>query len=81
MALQAAANMPCLPQGLSLIFGIMRLVNLAHGDFLILAAYILLALSWVLGALGIPAELNIFLALILATPILAGLAMRCSGAC
>ena len=59
--------------GLSLIFGIMRLVNLAHGDFLILAAYILLALSWALSALGIPDEFNIFLALILAIPILAGL--------
>ncbi len=59
--------------GLSLIFGIMRLVNLAHGDFLILAAYILLALSWVFSALGLPAGLNIALALILAMPLLAGL--------
>jgi branched-chain amino acid transport system permease protein len=37
--------------GLSLIFGIMRLVNLAHGDLIILAAYILLSLtaSWGIG--------------------------------
>jgi branched-chain amino acid transport system permease protein len=28
--------------GLSLIFGIMRLVNLAHGDFIVLAAYLIL---------------------------------------
>lgn len=28
--------------GLSLIFGVMRLVNLAHGDFIVLAAYIAL---------------------------------------
>ena len=30
--------------GLSLIFGVMRLVNLAHGDLIVLAAF--LALSW-----------------------------------
>ncbi|MGE5995155.1 ABC transporter permease subunit, partial [Klebsiella pneumoniae] len=28
--------------GLSLIFGIMRLVNLAHGDLILLAAYLVL---------------------------------------
>src|SRR5665213_2568070 len=28
--------------GLSLIFGIMRLVNLAHGDLIVLAAYLIL---------------------------------------
>ena len=33
--------------GLSLIFGIMRLVNLAHGDLIVLAAFVILALaSW-----------------------------------
>lgn len=31
--------------GLSLIFGVMRLVNLAHGDFIVLAAYIALVLA------------------------------------
>ena len=31
--------------GLALIFGVMRLVNLAHGDFIVLAAYLLLALT------------------------------------
>lgn len=30
--------------GLALIFGVMRLVNLAHGDFIVLAAYLMLAL-------------------------------------
>jgi len=35
--------------GLSLIFGVMRLVNLAHGDFIVLGAFILLALSTSLG--------------------------------
>jgi branched-chain amino acid transport system permease protein len=31
--------------GLSLIFGIMRLVNLAHGDLMVAAAYLILALA------------------------------------
>ena len=30
--------------GLSLMFGIMRLVNLAHGDFIVLSAFVILAL-------------------------------------
>jgi branched-chain amino acid transport system permease protein len=47
--------------GLSLIFGVMRLVNLAHGDMIILAAFVMLALSEMLGLGLIPA-------LILAVP-------------
>ena len=35
--------------GLSLIFGIMRLVNLAHGDLILLAAYLVLSGTTVLG--------------------------------
>lgn len=35
--------------GLSLIFGIMRLVNLAHGDLIVLAAFFILALATVAG--------------------------------
>lgn len=35
--------------GLSLIFGIMRLVNLAHGDLIVLSAFIILTLATVLG--------------------------------
>ncbi len=40
--------------GLSLIFGIMRLVNLAHGDLIILGAYLVLALMHGLGLHMIP---------------------------
>ena len=29
--------------GLSVIFGIMRLVNLAHGDFIVLGAFLIVA--------------------------------------
>ena len=36
--------------GLSVIFGIMRLVNLAHGDLIVLAAFLMLALT----AAGVP---------------------------
>jgi branched-chain amino acid transport system permease protein len=36
--------------GLSLIFGVMRLVNLAHGDFIIIASYMALYVSLALGA-------------------------------
>lgn len=35
--------------GLSLVFGIMRLVNLAHGDLIVLAAYLILGLATALG--------------------------------
>ncbi len=35
--------------GLSLAFGIMRMVNLAHGDFIVLSAYLALVLTQALG--------------------------------
>jgi branched-chain amino acid transport system permease protein len=46
--------------GLALIFGVMRLVNLAHGDFIVLGAYLLLAL---MTGLMLPAWLAILIAL------------------
>jgi branched-chain amino acid transport system permease protein len=49
--------------GLSLIFGIMRLVNLAHGDLIVFAAYAILLVA---GHLG----LDPFAAVLLAIPIL-----------
>jgi len=52
--------------GLSLIFGIMRLVNIAHGDFIVLAAYMALVASTTLG-------LNPILALVIVAPLMAGL--------
>jgi len=52
--------------GLSLVFGIMRLVNLAHGDLIVLAAFLILALVTALG-------LNPFLATLVAIPIMFGL--------
>lgn len=49
--------------GLSLVFGIMRLVNLAHGDLIVGAAFLILIL---VGALG----LNPFLAALIAAPLM-----------
>lgn len=49
--------------GLSLVFGIMRLVNLAHGDLIVLAAYLILG---VMGALG----LHPFIAVLIAAPVM-----------
>ena len=50
--------------GLSLIFGVMRLVNLAHGDLIVLGAYLILALMTGFG-------LNPAFALALAAPLMA----------
>lgn len=52
--------------GLALIFGIMRLVNIAHGDFIVLGAYVALS---VIGATG----LHPVLSLVLVVPLMAGL--------
>jgi branched-chain amino acid transport system permease protein len=49
--------------GLSLIFGVMRLVNLAHGDLIVLAAFLILTLVTALG-------LNAFVATLIAAPIM-----------
>jgi branched-chain amino acid transport system permease protein len=49
--------------GLSLIFGIMRLVNLAHGDLIVLAAFVILVVTATLG-------LDPFAAAVLALPLL-----------
>jgi branched-chain amino acid transport system permease protein len=57
--------------GLSLIFGIMRLVNLAHGDLIVLAAFAILSLATWLG-------FDPFLAALLAMPAMfaAGFALQ-----
>ena len=52
--------------GLSLMFGVMRIVNLAHGDLSILAAFLAVVVVQELG-------LNPFLALVLVVPLMAAL--------
>jgi branched-chain amino acid transport system permease protein len=49
--------------GLSLVFGIMRLVNLAHGDLIVMGAYLILVVVSVLG-------LHPFLAALVAMPVM-----------
>jgi branched-chain amino acid transport system permease protein len=52
--------------GLSLIFGVMRLVNLAHGDLIVLAAFVILVIAERLG-------LDPFAAALVALPVLFGI--------
>ncbi|HEY7663585.1 MAG TPA: branched-chain amino acid ABC transporter permease [Xanthobacteraceae bacterium] len=52
--------------GLALIFGVMRLVNIAHGDLIVLAAYIALMTTETLG-------LNPLVAIIVVVPIMAAI--------
>jgi branched-chain amino acid transport system permease protein len=52
--------------GLSLIFGIMRLVNIAHGDLIVLAAYLALVAVETFG-------LNPFASLLIVVPVMAAL--------
>jgi branched-chain amino acid transport system permease protein len=50
--------------GLSLIFGVMRLVNIAHGDLIVLAAYLALMATQTLG-------INALLSLVIVVPLMA----------
>src|SRR5258708_31019850 len=52
--------------GLALIFGVMRLVNIAHGDLIVLAAYVALMTTDTIG-------LNPLLAIIIVAPIMAAI--------
>ncbi|MEL6572208.1 MAG: branched-chain amino acid ABC transporter permease [Pseudomonadota bacterium] len=52
--------------GLSLIFGVMRLVNIAHGDLIVLAAYMGLSTTVMLGV-------HPFMALLIVMPAMAGI--------
>ncbi len=51
--------------GLSLIFGVMRLVNIAHGDLIVLSAYLGLSTTIMLG-------IHPFAALLIVMPLMAG---------
>ena len=52
--------------GLSLIFGVMRLVNIAHGDFIVLAAYLALVVIETMG-------LDPLVSLIVVVPLMAAI--------
>jgi branched-chain amino acid transport system permease protein len=49
--------------GLSMSFGIMRLVNIAHGDLIVLSAYVALVVTWYTG-------LDPFLSLVIVVPVM-----------
>lgn len=52
--------------GLGLIFGVMRIVNLAHGDFIVTAGFVALVVIWLL-------PVHPFVALVLVVPIMAAI--------
>jgi branched-chain amino acid transport system permease protein len=52
--------------GLSLIFGVMRLVNIAHGDLIVLAAYLALVVTTTLGV-------NPLLSILIVVPVMAAI--------
>ena len=52
--------------GLSLIFGVMRLVNIAHGDFIVGAAYLALVTIQMTGV-------HPLLSLVVVVPVMAGI--------
>jgi branched-chain amino acid transport system permease protein len=52
--------------GLALIFGVMRLVNIAHGDLIVLAAYVALMTTDTLG-------LNPLIAIVIVAPVMAAI--------
>ena len=60
--------------GLSLIFGIMRLVNIAHGDLIVLAAYLALVTSATLG-------IGPLTALLIVVPLMAAARLRAAARC
>ncbi len=64
------ANYALIAVGLSMIFGIMGVVNFAHGEFYMLGAYVLFMLTFSIG-------LNYYLSMILATLMVMLLAYLC----
>lgn len=64
-AINGAASLFLLCLGLAIIFGMMRIINLAHGEFVMLGAYATVVTA--------NAGLNIWIAMLVAAPLFAGL--------
>ena len=63
--LYAIASLALISVGLAIIFGMMRVINLAHGEFLMLGGYAAIAAA--------KAGINIYLAmLVIAPPLICG---------
>lgn len=63
--LYAIASLVIVSAGLAVIFGMMKVINLAHGEFLMLGAY---ATLW-----GLKAGLNLWVSIFIAAPLFVGL--------
>src|SRR2546425_11552560 len=60
-ALLSAATLFLIAGGLSLIYGVMRIVNLAHGNIYAFGAYVT---AWVIGSVAAGASAPVWLALL-----------------
>jgi branched-chain amino acid transport system permease protein len=69
--LASASSLFLVAAGLSIIFGVTRIVNFAHGSFYMLGAYLAVSLTGWLGGAG--SALGFWLALLLAAGIVAGI--------
>ena len=56
--------------GLALIFGIMRVINFAQGDFMMVGMYLAIGFTTVLASWGLPDVITPFLAAVLVAPVL-----------
>ena len=63
--MRAVAWLVLLSSGLAIIFGMMRVINIAHGEFLMLGGYTVIMAS--------KAGLNIWFAMLIVAPIVVGL--------
>jgi branched-chain amino acid transport system permease protein len=69
--LASASSLFLVAAGLSIIFGVTRIVNFAHGSFYMLGAYLAVSLTGWLGGAG--SAMSFWLALLLAAAIVAGI--------
>ena len=69
-ALTGIASLLLVSLGLAIVFGMMRVINLAHGEFLMLGAYSAI--------LAVEAGVNLWVAMLVVAPVCVGL-LGCGG--